>query len=219
MLLQGVRADDTVLFRATKPEGGTAIYGATSTATNLVFDFGTKFINPFSMLKISKATLRSWPGASGGRDDPIWHLHGFRSRGRRYVISGESLFHTGSPSISDEGLVLFNASLDADGKSPGIFRGPDPMADKIIGFGDELFGSTVVNVRLSGIDSFNRAFFDYVLADGRAGHRLGSRARAGVDRVASYGRALSVEAAPCSLKILALLESAGQQSGLIHLLT
>ena len=143
--------------------------------------------------------MRSWPGPPlGGRDDPIGIFDGFRSRGRRVCDQRRvELLHTGSPSISDEGLVLFNASLDADGKSPGIFRGPDPMADKIIAFGDELFGSTVVNVRLPGIDSFDRDFFDYVLADGRAGHRLEfpcqSRRRSGCFL---RPRPLSVEAAP-----------------------
>ena len=47
-----------------------------------------------------------------------------------------------NPSLNDSGTVAFFGSLDRrDGF--GIFTGPDPLADEVIGGGNPLFGSTV----------------------------------------------------------------------------
>jgi hypothetical protein len=48
----------------------------------------------------------------------------------------------GTPAINDVGDIAFWAELDGVGNW-GIFRGPDPVADKVIKTGDPLFGSTV----------------------------------------------------------------------------
>ena len=73
------------------------------------------------------------------------------------------------PSLNNSGTVAFLGSLDT-GES-GIFTGPDPSADEVIGTGDPLFGSTVAQFfmdRESLNDSGQIAFY-YELADGRIG--------------------------------------------------
>jgi hypothetical protein len=44
------------------------------------------------------------------------------------------------PSIDNTGKVTFYA--ERDGANAGIFTGPDPVTDRVIGGGDPLFGST-----------------------------------------------------------------------------
>lgn len=72
------------------------------------------------------------------------------------------------PSINNRGQVVFDALL---GGGRGVFSGPDPVADKIVGHGDPLFGATVINAFLTdgGYSLNNRgqvAFFAD-LDDGR----------------------------------------------------
>lgn len=50
----------------------------------------------------------------------------------------------GGPSINDSGEVAFGASLDGEFET-GIYTGPDPVADRVIGPGDTLDGATVTN--------------------------------------------------------------------------
>ncbi len=59
------------------------------------------------------------------------------------VDTAASPFSTIAPevSIDDAGTVVFQATLDAGGE--GIFNGPDPVANRIIGTGDTLGSSTV----------------------------------------------------------------------------
>ncbi len=81
-------------------------------------------------------------------------------------------FGVGSPSLNNSGTVAFYAQL-LTGEG-GIFIGPDPLADKVIGIGDTLFGSTVAELfmdRESLNDTGQIAFF-YALVDGRAGVAL-----------------------------------------------
>jgi hypothetical protein len=53
------------------------------------------------------------------------------------------------PSINNQGEVVFLADLTASlGGGTGIFTGPDPVADKVIAVGDDLFGGRVVGLGL-----------------------------------------------------------------------
>ena len=74
-----------------------------------------------------------------------------------------------SPSLNNSGTVAFRAFLDTG--EDGIFTGPDPLADKVIGTGDPLFGSTVTSslhrLRIAQRQRPNR--LHYGLADGRLG--------------------------------------------------
>jgi hypothetical protein len=57
-------------------------------------------------------------------------------------ISGPHDF-LGQPSINDQGDVLFLSFFGFDVGGSAIFRGPDVAADRIVGYGDPLFGSTI----------------------------------------------------------------------------
>jgi hypothetical protein len=65
------------------------------------------------------------------------------------------------------GGLAFLAFLDGGGN--GIFRGPDPVADKVVATGDELFGSTVSGVAFQrgGLNAAGEIAFSAGLADGR----------------------------------------------------
>lgn len=74
------------------------------------------------------------------------------------------------PSLNNSGTVAFLAENLITGGA-GIFTGPDLVADKVIGAGDTLFGSTVVGLSMS-IESLNdtgQIAFTYQLDDRRTG--------------------------------------------------
>jgi len=76
-----------------------------------------------------------------------------------------------TPSLNDNGLVLFYADLKPSGAVEGIFSGPDAIADRRIGTGDPLDGSTIQFLHM-GSQSLNDAgsfAFAVGLSDGRLG--------------------------------------------------
>jgi hypothetical protein len=77
------------------------------------------------------------------------------------------------PALNDNGDVAFLAELDSSGGT-GIFVGPDPVGDRVIGTGDTLDGSSVTNLRFcdeglndSGQLAFQATFDDPNVPDGR----------------------------------------------------
>jgi hypothetical protein len=75
------------------------------------------------------------------------------------------------PALNNNGDVAFFADLDSGGS--GIFVGPDPVADRVIGTGDTLDGSTVTNLRFcdeglndSGQLAFQATFNDPSVPEG-----------------------------------------------------
>jgi hypothetical protein len=74
--------------------------------------------------------------------------------------------------INDDGMVVFSASLDTNPGIPaGIFRGADPVADKIIGIGDPLDGSTIrmVSCGRKSLNNAGQIAFEATLANGIQG--------------------------------------------------
>jgi len=71
--------------------------------------------------------------------------------------------------INNNDAVAFGALLDTG--EYGIFTGTDPVADKVIAVGDELFGSTVTSVGFSnkGFNDADQFAFFAKLADGSSG--------------------------------------------------
>jgi hypothetical protein len=75
------------------------------------------------------------------------------------------------PALNNNGDVAFFADLDSGGS--GIFVGPDPVADRVVGTGDTLDGSTVTNLRIcdeglndSGQLAFQATFNDSSVPEG-----------------------------------------------------
>ncbi|HZW10513.1 MAG TPA: choice-of-anchor tandem repeat NxxGxxAF-containing protein [Phycisphaerales bacterium] len=71
--------------------------------------------------------------------------------------------------INDQGQVAFSATFD-DFFTQGIFTGPDLVADRVIGTGDELDGSVVTGVAMfrEGLNDSGQIAFLAFLDDGRA---------------------------------------------------
>jgi hypothetical protein len=75
------------------------------------------------------------------------------------------------PALNNHGDVAFFAELDSGGS--GVFVGPDPVADRVVGTGDTLDGSAVTNLRFcdeglndSGQLVFQATFDDPSVPDG-----------------------------------------------------
>ena len=75
------------------------------------------------------------------------------------------------PALNNNGDVAFFAELDSGGS--GVFVGPDPVADRVVGTGDTLDGSAVTNLRFcdeglndSGQLVFQATFDDPSVPDG-----------------------------------------------------
>jgi PKD repeat protein len=65
-------------------------------------------------------------------------------------------------SINDKGTIVFSGILK-DGRR-GIFTGPDPVLNKVVVVGDQLFGGTVMDVAFfRGLNNNNEIAFDYTL--------------------------------------------------------
>jgi hypothetical protein len=78
-----------------------------------------------------------------------------------------SFFDSFGPSLNDNGVVAFGATLDTG--EQGLFVGADPVADRVIGTGDALAGSTVMNIVFchEGLNNHGELAFAAQLEDGR----------------------------------------------------
>ncbi len=72
-----------------------------------------------------------------------------------------------NPAINNAGTVAFRAGLRAGGN--GVFTGADPLANRVIGTGDALFGSAVTGLSFGneGLNDAGQLAFRASLADGR----------------------------------------------------
>jgi hypothetical protein len=79
-----------------------------------------------------------------------------------------SFFGFNGPSVNSHGLVAFSASLDTG--EQGLFVGPDPVRDRVIGTGDKLRGGVVTNVTFcrEGLNNGGQLAFAARLDDGRS---------------------------------------------------
>lgn len=87
------------------------------------------------------------------------------------LIDNSGPFNSFSPvaSINSSGAVAFAAQLKHTPLGGnGLFIGPDPVADKVINFGDPLFGSTAGNLFISNVamNDAGQIAFRYTLANG-----------------------------------------------------
>ena len=82
----------------------------------------------------------------------------------------------GQISINSAGKVVFVGYLSGDGpyRCPGIFAGPDPIVDKVIGPHEALFGSPTNGVYIGNhaLNDAGQIAFWYSLEDGGLGVAL-----------------------------------------------
>ena len=74
------------------------------------------------------------------------------------------------PAINNSDDLVFFAGLDA--ASPALFVGPDPVADRVIGIGDMLFGSAITSLSFTqqtGLNNQGQFAFFAEFADGSSG--------------------------------------------------
>jgi hypothetical protein len=85
-----------------------------------------------------------------------------RRAGRAYasLSSGDN-----SPTLNHAGMVAFWAGLPAG--ASGVFTGPDLSASMVIRTGDLLFGATVIELHLGGVNNRGEIAFRAVLSNGR----------------------------------------------------
>jgi hypothetical protein len=86
------------------------------------------------------------------------------------IADSSGVFKTfGNLAINNSGEVAFFGSLDEEGS--GIFTGADPVTDKVIGTGDNLFESTVTSISFGnhGLNNLGQLAFYAQLANGTSG--------------------------------------------------
>jgi len=86
----------------------------------------------------------------------------------------------GAVDINDAGTVVFEADLDGGGR--GIYRGPDPVGDRIVAVGDELGGEVVTDIQLGQLNDECELAFAAVTASGRSVWRASGVAPGGSSR-------------------------------------
>ena len=85
-------------------------------------------------------------------------------KGFALLVDDGAFNHLG---IADDGTVAFEGGLPG---VAGIFTGSDPLKDKVIAYGDPLFGSAVTGLTsYSAINNNGDIAFQYGLSDGREG--------------------------------------------------
>jgi hypothetical protein len=89
----------------------------------------------------------------------------------------DTFYNVGTSSINNKGLVAFMANQVVEGSTPfsnqdkGIFVGSNAVEDKVIGIGDTLFGSTVVDLAMDrqSLSDDNEIVFWAKMEDGTEG--------------------------------------------------
>jgi hypothetical protein len=158
--------------------------GALQPTLWFVFTGNGGAVTPITSLSIS--TAPDYSGTSINNSGTVAFRNG-RNFGTTTIYSGNGgplttvadnlgpygILAPNGAAINDDGMVVFSADFDTNPGTggAGIFRGPDPVADKIIAIGDPLDGSTVRFVRC-GRHSLNNAgqiAFTATLANGTQG--------------------------------------------------
>jgi hypothetical protein len=156
----------TVAFKGFLDTGGAGIFSGSGGQITPIADSS----GPFDPFLFSDPSINSQGTVafSGGPDSFTTGVFA-GDGGALAVLVGANgpLSFFGQPSINDSGAVAFEAFFDGR----GIYLGPDPLADKVVAFGDPLLGSTVFDVRLSssGLNNSGQIAFYAELADGTQG--------------------------------------------------
>ncbi|MGE5413035.1 MAG: hypothetical protein ACM3NW_02590 [Syntrophomonadaceae bacterium] len=151
-----------VVFRADRSDGVQGIYRADGEVVRPVVETGEMFaaIAPFPA---STAGVLAFAATTAEGEDGVWTLSGeelARAEGgeafashRGALIAGDTLVRIATP----------------PGGALGLFRGPDPEADRILGIGDAALGSVVEDLAANAVsvDPVGHLALRISLEDGR----------------------------------------------------
>lgn len=154
------------LTRAVFVSDGNAAPRAVVDTSARYLSFGDPVINDAGRLAFAAA-----------RDDLTLSVATYDGSNVRDVAGSEGPFRSFSLiNLNNHDVVAFGAILDsrtvpADGGVDGIFTGPDPFAERLIGLGDALDGSTITHLRFGrfATNDAGQIAFTATLADGRQG--------------------------------------------------
>jgi len=164
----GVNALGNLLFRADLDGVGSGVFirsGATTTPLALVGPTYSGFAGSMALNDSGVAAFRAT--YAGGSSQAI--LTGVAGGVSVFADTTGAYLSFNVPSIDSRGRIIVRAALDAGGAI--LVRGPDPRVDSIIGVGDAVDGSTVIDVtaHTGALNDSGQAVFRATLADGRAG--------------------------------------------------
>lgn len=146
-----IDADKAVVFRARRGDGTEGIYRRAGGVTRAVVETGDRFAELARFpdagggAVVFAAVERSGVGgvfvARGGSIEPV-------------VQSGAGFDHVRGALINGAGEVVFFAT--PSGGELGVYAGPDPQADRVLGFGDPLWDSRVEALVLNPVSMNDR---------------------------------------------------------------
>ena len=152
-----------------RPITSNNIFVTDGTTNTLELSFSEGFVTDlgFNDSGLLVYNIRTFSDDRTSSEDEIFQAEGEQITS---IADSSGLFDRfGEIVLNNEEEVVFTASLD-DG-TEGIFAGFDPEHDRIIAVGDELSGSTVVDLQLSaeGLNNDGILAFKAKLADGTEG--------------------------------------------------
>jgi hypothetical protein len=142
-----VDARGRVLFRADLVDGRGGIYLADSGRLELIVQTGEIFraLGAFPSLDHDAGTV----AFSATRHDGGAGIFVARRSRIETVVEAGGAFESVRGGLLGGGKWVFFAT--PRGGSLGVYRGPDPVEDRLVGIGDEVLGSTVVDLALNSV--------------------------------------------------------------------
>jgi hypothetical protein len=172
-----LNAAGTAVFEATYDAGGKGIFTGSGGPTTTIADTSGPYFNLLGPGINDSGEVAFWAEF----DDhfrPNIHQAIIKSSGgatTTVAATNQTFFWipgNNPVSINNSGDVHFKVELQNARPAPeGLYTGPDPVADKVIAFGDPLFGSTVRGFGFTyrSISDRGDIVFSYGLANGESG--------------------------------------------------
>jgi len=155
---------DVIVFRAGLPPVGDGIFASQDGITTTIADTGGTIGSFTSSPSVNTKGAVAFRAVLDTGEDGIYTI---RDGVLHKIADTNDPFPNGfqgNPRINDADTVVFETY-----QGGALFRGPDPIYDKIIGSGDRLAGSTVQSVSLGGINNAGQIAFHAELKDGSQG--------------------------------------------------
>lgn len=155
----------TVTFSASLTGGGSAIYTSTAGVLTQIAASGGAVVDT-QLPRIGCSGSVVWiSNMTGGIQAIRKRVSGvtttFVDTSGPYSQFG---FHFGT-GINFYNQIAFSASLDGGGGGIGIYTGPNPVTDKVVGPGTVLAGKTVRDAFLGGINDIGQVSFGVIFSD------------------------------------------------------